>query len=112
VSQRRKVVITGIGPVTPVGTGVDEFWQGLSSGRNGVKTIKGFVFTAIYDVKSSGSDKNLKMYIPNPENFTGDQVTDYMGGDNGAVEGNSSGFNYNISFSTSDGGGITGIPLE
>ncbi len=42
MSQRRKVVITGIGPVTPVGTGVDEFWQGLSSGRNGVKTIKAF----------------------------------------------------------------------
>jgi Flp pilus assembly protein TadG len=85
---------------------------GGSGALNGTKTIKGFVFTAIYDVKSSGSDKNLKMYIPNPENFTGDQVTDYMGGDNGAVEGNSSGFNYNISYSTSDGGGITGIPLE
>ena len=42
MSQRRRVVITGIGPVTPVGTGVDEFWQGLSSGRNGVKTINAF----------------------------------------------------------------------
>jgi 3-oxoacyl-[acyl-carrier-protein] synthase II len=42
VSQRRKVVITGIGPVTPVGTGVDEFWQGLSTGRNGVRTINAF----------------------------------------------------------------------
>jgi Flp pilus assembly protein TadG len=45
------------------------------------------------------------MYIPNPGNFTGEQVTDYMGGDNGAVEGNSSGVNYNISYSVSDGGG-------
>ena len=36
VSQRRKVVITGIGPVTPVGTGVDDFWEGLTTGRNGV----------------------------------------------------------------------------
>ena len=42
MSQRRKVVITGIGPVTPVGTGVDEFWQGLSTGRNGVRTINAF----------------------------------------------------------------------
>jgi 3-oxoacyl-[acyl-carrier-protein] synthase II len=42
VSQRRKVVITGIGPVTPVGTGVDEFWEGLTSGRNGVRTINAF----------------------------------------------------------------------
>ena len=31
--------ITGIGPVTPVGTGVDDFWAGLTSGRNGVRTI-------------------------------------------------------------------------
>ena len=42
MSQRRKVVITGIGPVTPVGTGVDEFWQGLSTGQNGVRTINAF----------------------------------------------------------------------
>jgi 3-oxoacyl-[acyl-carrier-protein] synthase II len=42
VSQRRKVVITGIGPVTPVGTGVDEFWSGMTSGRNGVRTITRF----------------------------------------------------------------------
>ena len=42
MSQRRKVVITGIGPVTPVGTGVDEFWEGLTSGRNGVRTINAF----------------------------------------------------------------------
>ena len=37
MSERRKVVITGIGPVTPVGTGVDAFWDGLRTGRNGVR---------------------------------------------------------------------------
>jgi 3-oxoacyl-[acyl-carrier-protein] synthase II len=42
VSQRRKVVITGIGPVTPVGTGVDTFWDGLTGGRNGVREITQF----------------------------------------------------------------------
>ena len=40
--DRRKVVITGIGPVTPVGIGVDDFWTGLSTGRNGVRTITAF----------------------------------------------------------------------
>jgi 3-oxoacyl-[acyl-carrier-protein] synthase II len=40
--ERRRVVITGVGPVTPVGTGVDEFWHGLISGRNGVRTISRF----------------------------------------------------------------------
>ena len=42
MQERRKVVITGLGPVTPVGTGVDDFWQGLTSGRNGVRTITRF----------------------------------------------------------------------
>jgi 3-oxoacyl-[acyl-carrier-protein] synthase II len=41
-SRRRKVVVTGIGPVTPIGTGVEEFWDGLTSGRNGVAKITRF----------------------------------------------------------------------
>ena len=40
--DRPRVVVTGLGPVTPVGTGVDEFWAGLTSGRNGVRTITRF----------------------------------------------------------------------
>jgi 3-oxoacyl-[acyl-carrier-protein] synthase II len=40
--SERKVVITGIGPVTSVGTGVDEFWTGMTGGRNGVRTITRF----------------------------------------------------------------------
>jgi 3-oxoacyl-[acyl-carrier-protein] synthase II len=42
MSERRRVVVTGIGPVTPVGTGVDDFWAGMSGGRNGVRTIQNF----------------------------------------------------------------------
>ncbi len=38
----RRVVVTGIGPVTPVGTGVDAFWEGLVSGRNGIRRITRF----------------------------------------------------------------------
>jgi 3-oxoacyl-[acyl-carrier-protein] synthase II len=38
----RRVVVTGIGPVTPVGTGVDAFWDGLTSGRNGIRRITRF----------------------------------------------------------------------
>jgi 3-oxoacyl-[acyl-carrier-protein] synthase II len=37
-----KVVVTGIGPVTPVGTGIEEFWSGLVNGRNGIRTITAF----------------------------------------------------------------------
>jgi 3-oxoacyl-[acyl-carrier-protein] synthase II len=42
MAERRRVVITGIGPVTPVGIGVDDFWTGLITGRNGVRTITRF----------------------------------------------------------------------
>jgi 3-oxoacyl-[acyl-carrier-protein] synthase II len=42
VTERRRVVITGIGPVTPVGTGIEDFWSGLMAGRNGVRTITAF----------------------------------------------------------------------
>jgi len=37
-----RVVVTGIGPVTPVGTGVDDFWAGITSGRNGIRRITAF----------------------------------------------------------------------
>jgi 3-oxoacyl-[acyl-carrier-protein] synthase II len=47
VSSPRKVVITGIGPVTPVGTGVDDFWQGITTGRNGVREISRFDHSAL-----------------------------------------------------------------
>jgi 3-oxoacyl-[acyl-carrier-protein] synthase II len=42
VSAERKVVITGIGPVTPIGIGVDDFWAGAISGRSGIRRITRF----------------------------------------------------------------------
>ena len=37
-----RVVVTGIGPVTPVGTGVEDFWTVITSGRNGIRRITAF----------------------------------------------------------------------
>ena len=37
-----RAVITGMGAVTPLGIGVDAFWNGLTSGRSGIRTIQHF----------------------------------------------------------------------
>ena len=37
---KRRVVITGMGAVTPVGIGVNEFWNSLLAGKSGVSTIE------------------------------------------------------------------------
>jgi len=39
VRSGEAVVVTGIGPVTPVGIGVEDFWQGLVKGRSGARAI-------------------------------------------------------------------------
>lgn len=38
----RRVVITGMGALTPIGKGIDEFWTGLKSGRSGARLIEHF----------------------------------------------------------------------
>ena len=38
----RRVVVTGLGVVTPIGTNVDEFWGGLKAGKSGVSPLGGF----------------------------------------------------------------------
>ena len=37
--ETRRVVITGLGAVTPLGNNVASFWQGLKEGRNGIAPI-------------------------------------------------------------------------
>jgi 3-oxoacyl-[acyl-carrier-protein] synthase II len=40
--DRRRVVVTGIGPVTSVGIGVDRFWSSLVDGVSGVGKLEAF----------------------------------------------------------------------
>ena len=40
--NKRRVVVTGLGALTPIGNNLNEFWEGLISGRNGVDLITKF----------------------------------------------------------------------
>lgn len=38
--MRKRVVITGLGPITPIGTGKEAFWKSLMAGKSGAKMIQ------------------------------------------------------------------------
>lgn len=40
--NRRRVVVTGMGAITPLGLTVEDFWQGLLAGRSGIDYIRSF----------------------------------------------------------------------
>lgn len=59
--NKKRIVITGIGAVTPIGIGKDAYWKGLQEGKSGVKPITLFD-TKDFNVKVGGeiTDFNAK----------------------------------------------------
>jgi 3-oxoacyl-[acyl-carrier-protein] synthase II len=41
-SLKRRVVITGLGAISPIGVGKDDFWQALMEGKCGIGRITRF----------------------------------------------------------------------
>lgn len=65
--SERRVVITGVGILSPIGMGVDQFWQSLLSGKSGISKIEIFADSAVPDhiggeIKDF-NDKTAKNYI-------------------------------------------------
>lgn len=60
----RRVVVTGVGLVTPLGTGVEKTWKGLCAGKSGIGLITRFD-TTDYAVKIAAEvkDFNAEDYI-------------------------------------------------
>ena len=61
--MERRVVITGIGALTPIGNTAEEFWKGIKDGKCGIDEIKSFDITD-FKVKLAAE---LKEY--NPEKY-------------------------------------------
>jgi len=64
----RRVVITGLGAVTPVGNNVETFWSNLKNGVSGIRKIEAFDTTG-YDCQIGGEVRDFepKPFFKNPK---------------------------------------------
>ena len=56
--MERRVVITGLGAITPIGNNVEEFWKGIKEGKCGIDEITEFD-TTDFKVKLAGEVKEF-----------------------------------------------------
>jgi 3-oxoacyl-[acyl-carrier-protein] synthase II len=56
--KRKRVVVTGVGAITPIGNTQLEYWSGLLSGRNGIGNITHFDASQ-HDCRIAGEVKNF-----------------------------------------------------
>src|SRR4051812_48233627 len=61
--MRKRVVITGIGIISPVGNSAGTFWENISNGRSGIDYVTYFD-TTDFPTKIGGEVKDF-----NPEDF-------------------------------------------
>ena len=68
MNSDRRVVITGLGAITPLGSDVETFWSNLKNGVSGISTIDAFDTTR-YDCKIGGQirDFDPKPFFKNPK---------------------------------------------
>ncbi len=66
----RRVVITGLGTLTPLGNDVETFWSNLKNGVSGIRAIDAFD-TAAYDCRIGGQvrDFDPKPFFKNPKDI-------------------------------------------
>ncbi|NTV15579.1 MAG: beta-ketoacyl-ACP synthase II [Desulfobulbaceae bacterium] len=70
--MKRRVVVTGAGLVTPLGTGVSKTWEGLCAGKSGVGLISRFD-TTDYSVKIAAEVRDF-----DPEMFIDPKVAKHL----------------------------------
>ena len=60
--QKRRVVVTGLGCITPLGNSIESFWSGLLEGKSGASEITHFDASSMPDkfscpIKDFNNDK-------------------------------------------------------
>lgn len=57
--MKRRVVITGLGAITPIGNSIESFWNSVKEGKNGIDNIT-FFDTTEFKVKVAAEVKDFK----------------------------------------------------
>ncbi|MDD5431897.1 MAG: beta-ketoacyl-[acyl-carrier-protein] synthase family protein [Candidatus Omnitrophica bacterium] len=71
--MNRRVVVTGLGIVSSIGIGIEDFWKNLILGKSGISKVDLFD-TSKFTRKNGGEVKNF-----NPEDFVPKQMLKFMG---------------------------------
>lgn len=71
--SRRRVVVTGLGVVSSIGIGKDEFWKNLTEGRSGISKVERFD-TSQFDVHIGGEIKSFS-----PEKYFDEEQLEKFG---------------------------------
>src|SRR5258705_4453225 len=53
-TEPRRVVVTGLGLVTPLGTGLEKNWEAVTAGRSGIRPITRFGNTEFFASRIAG----------------------------------------------------------
>ncbi len=116
---RRRVVVTGLGCISPVGNTVADSWANLLAGQSGIDTITGFDATN-YACKFAGEVKgfNIGDYIPEKEGRHMDRFI-HLGlaaafqavADSGLATGDALSEDEAVRIGCNIGSGIGGLPL-
>ncbi len=78
IYMKKKVVITGMGVISPIGNSIEEYWQSLLNGKSGVDFIKSFD-TEKFETKFAAEVKNFVVtdYLDRKEARRMDLFTQY-----------------------------------
>src|SRR5690348_4397516 len=68
--MRRRVVVTGMGCITPIGNDVESMWKSLTEGKSGVGNITHFD-ASNFPTRFAAEVQNFNLadYCPEPERF-------------------------------------------